>query len=55
MSKKVAWTFRAQKSLDAYCSIIHENSPANAKRVRKEIILTSKRLSKNANLFQLDE
>jgi len=55
VNKKVEWTIKAQDSLDYYCSIIHKNFPSNAKKVRKETILTSKKLSKNPNLFQLDE
>ena len=55
MSKKVVWTTRASASLDCYCDIIAEDSSSIAKKVRKEIILTTKKLSKNPFLYQLDE
>ena len=55
MSKKVEWTIKAKASLDQYCAIIEENSSVNAKKVRREIVLTSKDLSKNPYLYQIDE
>lgn len=55
MNKKVEWTTRAKYSLDHYCSIIEEHSALNSRKVRKEIVLTSKKLSKNPYLYQLDE
>lgn len=55
MNKKVFWTQRAKGSLDYYCDRIAQDSITNAKKVKKEIILTSKKLSKNPDLFQLDE
>ncbi len=55
MNKKVEWTIMAKASLDHYCSIIKKDSPSNAEKVRKEIVLTSKALSKNPYLYQLDE
>ncbi|MCK5369832.1 MAG: type II toxin-antitoxin system RelE/ParE family toxin [Cyclobacteriaceae bacterium] len=55
MSKKVVWTTGARASLDHYCDIIAKDSASNAKKVRKEIILTSKMLSKKPYLYQLDE
>ena len=55
MNKKVEWTERAKNSLDYYCNDIAKNSISSSKKVRKEIILTSKRLLKNPELFQLDE
>ena len=39
MSKRVEWTIKAKASLDQYCAIIEENSSANAKKVRREIVL----------------
>jgi len=55
VSKKVEWTERANNSLNYYCEKIAEDSVSNSKKVRKEIILTSKKLSKNPELFQIDE
>lgn len=55
MRKKVEWTLIAKKSLEFYCNRIAEDSLSNAKKVRKEIILTSKKLSKNSEIFQIDE
>jgi len=53
--KKVIWAKRASASLDYYCEIIAEESPSSAKKVRREIVLTAKTLSKNPELYQLDE
>jgi len=55
VNKKVEWTLRAKTSLDYYCSIIAEDSPKSARKVRKEIVLTSKKLANNPELYQLDE
>jgi len=55
MSKKVEWTIKAKTSLDQYCAIIEEYSSVNAKKVRREIVLASKGLSKNPYLYQIDE
>ncbi len=55
MRKKVEWTEKAKKSLDYYCDRIALESISSSRKVRKEIILTSKRLSNNPELFQLDE
>ena len=55
MSKKVEWTNRAKASLDYFCDIIGKDSLSNARKVRKEIVLVSKKLSKNPYLFQIDE
>jgi len=55
VNKTIEWTTRAKDSLDHYCSIIEENSLLNSRKVRKEIVLTSKKLSKNPYLYQLDE
>ena len=55
MSRKVEWTKRASASLDYYCDNIAEESLSSAKKVRREIVLTAKTLSKNATLYQLDE
>ncbi len=55
MNLKVEWTRRAIASLDYFCSIIANNSPASAKKVRQEIVLTSKKLGFNPYLYQLDE
>lgn len=55
MKLKVEWTERAKSSLEYYCSIIEVASPSSAKRVKKEIILTSKSLSQNPYLYQVDE
>ena len=55
MSRRVEWTKRANVSLDIYCDQIVEESPSSAKKVRREIVLTAKTLSKNATLYQLDE
>ena len=55
MSKKVEWALRAKTSLDHYCSLIAKDSPTSAIKVREEIVLTSKKLSINPYLYQLDE
>ncbi|MDP4680139.1 MAG: type II toxin-antitoxin system RelE/ParE family toxin [Cyclobacteriaceae bacterium] len=55
MIKKIEWTTRAKASLDYYCSIIAKDSPTNAQKVRKEIVLTSKKLLMNPYLYQVDE
>ena len=55
MKKKVEWTKRAKGSLDHYCSFIEKESPTSAKRVKKEIIQTSKELAENPELYQIDE
>lgn len=55
MIKKVEWTQRAKDALDHYCNRIAQDSPTNAKKVRKEIVWASKMLSENPSLFQLDE
>ncbi len=55
MSRKAVWTLKAKESLDYYCSLIEIHSPINASKVRKEIVKTSKRLSKSPHLFQIDE
>lgn len=55
MSRKVEWTRMASASLDYYCDRIAEDSLSGAKKVRKEIVLTAKTLSKNPELYQLDE
>ena len=55
MNKKVVWTTRARASLDCYCDIIAEDSASNAKKVKREIVLTSKKLAKTPYLYQLDE
>lgn len=55
MRKKVEWTRRASASLDKYCDHIAQESPSSAKKVRREIVLTAKTLSKNPTLYQLDE
>ncbi|MCV9388499.1 type II toxin-antitoxin system RelE/ParE family toxin [Reichenbachiella ulvae] len=55
MSKTVEWTIRAKKSLDYYCSLISEDSPQNARKVRQEIIKATKQLSSNPYMYQIDE
>ncbi len=45
----------AKRSLDYYCSVIEESSPSSARKVRQEIIQTSKKLGNNPFLYQLDE
>ncbi|TRX45806.1 type II toxin-antitoxin system RelE/ParE family toxin [Fulvivirga sp. M361] len=55
MNKKVAWSKRAKASLDYYCDRIALESPPSAKKVRKKIVTIAKSLSKNPNLYQVDE
>lgn len=55
MSKKVVWTTKAKDSLKTHCQYIAEDSPSAAKKVKREIVLTTKALSYTPNLFQLDE
>jgi len=55
VNKKVEWTKRAKSSLDYYCSFIEEDSPSSARRVKREIIQTSKKLANNPYLYQVDE
>jgi plasmid stabilization system protein ParE len=51
----VVWTEEAAESLDFFCEYIRERSPLAAKRVKKEIIQTAKRLSVYPEMFQIDE
>jgi len=55
VTKNVEWSLRAKASLDHYCSIIAEDSPISAMKVRREIVLSSKELSTNPYLYQVDE
>jgi plasmid stabilization system protein ParE len=43
------------KSLDFFCAYIEKDSPAAAKRVKREIVLSAKQLASNAEMYQLDE
>lgn len=53
--KKVEWSKTARKSLDKYCDYLAEESEAAAKKVRKELVLSAKKLCENPELYQLDE
>ena len=53
--KSVVWTEKAIESLDFFCEYIKKDSPAAAKRVKREIIFTAKGLAVNAEMYQLDE
>ena len=55
MRKPVEWSKRAKASLDYYYDQIAVESPTSAKKVRREIVITAKTLSKNPNLYQIDE
>ncbi|MEM8568216.1 MAG: type II toxin-antitoxin system RelE/ParE family toxin [Bacteroidota bacterium] len=55
MSTPVEWSKRAKATLDYYYDQIEAESPASANKVRKEIVTTTKTLSKNPNLYQTDE
>lgn len=52
---KVIWSKKAVSSLDKYCRYIEEVSVNSAKNVRKKIVLTAGELSKNPEIYQLDE
>jgi len=53
--RRVEWTKRAKNSLDYFCEVIGYDSPTNDRKVRKEIVFTSRKITKNPDLFQLDE
>jgi len=55
VKKKVEWTEKAIESLNEYIDIIKEDSPDAAKKVKKEIVLSAKKLSSNYNIYQIDE
>ncbi len=55
MIRKVVWTLEAKASLDKYYERIAEESPASAKKVRKEIVLAARPLGKHPYMYQLDE
>lgn len=53
--KKVIWTENASTSLDEFCDYIRQDSISAAKKVRAEIIKAAALLSKNPEMYQLDE
>jgi plasmid stabilization system protein ParE len=52
LKRNVEWTSRAKKALDYYCAVLPESAEKN---IRSTIISTSKKLSDNPYLFQIDE
>lgn len=52
---KIEWTEKAVRSLNAYIDYIRKNSPDAAIKVKREILLTTKKLPENPNIYQLDE
>lgn len=53
--KKVIWSDRAQESLKRHYDHIKEDSIPAAKKVKSEIIRSSKKLNSNPEKFQVDE
>ena len=53
--RSIVWTEKASESLDAFCEYIKKDSPSAAKRVKREIILSTKQLGTNPEVYQLDE
>ena len=56
MKREVVWTRKAQQALDRLYTYLHdETSPKRAWDIRQEIVGTAQRLSKQAEIYQLDE
>jgi plasmid stabilization system protein ParE len=53
--RSVIWTEKAADSLNFFFEFIEKDSPAAAKKVKREIVLVARQLSKNAEMYQLDE
>lgn len=53
--KKVIWSEKAINSLKDHCNKIKLDSPTAAKRVRLEIINSSKQLNEYPEKYQIDE
>lgn len=53
--RKIIWTNAAVEALDEFCEYIHRESPSAARRVKKEIVLTAKKLATHPEMYQLDE
>lgn len=53
--RKIIWTMAAVEAIDEFCEYIHRESPSAARRVKREIVLTAKKLATNSEMYQLDE
>ena len=53
--KKVFWSDKAKASLKYHYDFIKKDSIEAARKVKKEIILASKSLNQNPEMYQLDE
>ncbi|MEM9326740.1 MAG: type II toxin-antitoxin system RelE/ParE family toxin [Bacteroidota bacterium] len=53
--RKVIWSRKAKHSLKQHCDFIKNDSPSAAKRVRHEILSTTRNLGSMPNKFQVDE
>lgn len=56
MKREVVWTYKAQLALDRLYAYLHdETSPQQAWKTRQQIVTTARSLSKQAEIYQLDE
>lgn len=56
MKREVVWTHKAQQALDRlYTYLYDETSPQQAWKIRQQIVNTAKSLSRQAEIYQLDE
>ena len=56
MNKEVVWTRKAQQALDRIYAYLHdETSPKQAWKIRQQIVDAAKSLSKQSEIYQLDE
>lgn len=54
-TRAVVWTPTARRTLKEHVAFIKKISPSGAVRVRKEILLTTRFLATDAEMYQLDE
>ncbi len=45
----------AVEASEEFCEYIHRESPSAARRVKKEIVLTAKKLATHPEMYQFDE
>lgn len=53
--KKLIWTHQAENSLRQIYEYIKQDSPKSAKKVVKQILSTAKGLTRNPEMYQIDE
>ena len=54
-TRQIVWTKIAKQSLDSYHNHISLTSPSNADKLKREILKTTRLLSKSPYIFQKDE